>query len=155
MSINDLLLIAASLAAFVTRSHAGVAFCCLYLVHMLAQSYLGDVEYYGALILIDSAVALSICAIKQPSRNAITVAVCSGLFLVINCAGLVMWWLYLSSAAYDLACSAAYLLMISALIKMRPTYERKRGGILDLDHPVAGAAVRQGMGMHNQNGGEK
>jgi hypothetical protein len=155
VSINDFLFIALCLVAVLTRSHAGVAFCCLYLLHMLVQSYLGDVAYYGALILIDSAVAMSICAIKQPSRNAIAVAVCSGVFLVINCAGLVMWWLYISPAAYDLACSAAYLLMISALIKMRPTYERKRGGILDLDHPVAGVAVRQGVGMHHQNGGEK
>ena len=155
MSMNDILLIVVSLVAVLTRSHAGVAFCCLYLLHMLAQSYLGDVEYYGALILIDSAVALSICAINRPSRNAIAVAVCSGLFLAINCAGLVMWWLYLSPAAYDLACSAAYLLMISALIKMRPTYERKRGGNVDLACPVAGTAVRQGVGMHHKNGGEK
>lgn len=145
MSINDILLIVVSMVAVLTRSHAGVAFCCLYLLHMLSQYYLGDVEYYGALILIDSAVAMSICAIKQPSRNAISVAVCSVVFLVINCAGLVMWWLYLSPTAYDLACSAAYLLMISALIKMRPTYERKRCGNVDLACPVAGTAVRQGV----------
>lgn len=155
MSINDVLFIALCLVAVLTRSHAGVAFCCLYLLHMMAQSYLGDVAYYGSLILIDSAVAMSICAIKKPSRNAIYVAVCSGVFLVINCAGLVMWWLYLSPVVYDAACSAAYMLMISALIKMRPTYERKRGGNVDLACPVAGTAVRQGVGLHNQNGGEK
>lgn len=145
MSINDFLFITLCLVAALTRSNSGIAICFLYSIHMLIQSMLGDIAYYGILILIDSAVAMSICAIKQPSRNAITVAVCSGIFLVINCAGLVMWWLYLSPAAYDLACSAAYLLMISALIKMRPTYERNRGGDLDLDYPVAGAAVRQGV----------
>lgn len=155
MSINDFLFITLCLVAAFTRSYSGIAICFLYSIHMLMQSMLGDIAYYGILILIDSAVALSICAVKQPSRNAIAVAVCSGLFLVINCAGLIAWWLYLSPAAYDLACSVAYLLMISALIKMRPTYERKRGGILDLDHPVAGAAVRQGVGLHHKNGGEK
>lgn len=155
MSISDFLLILVSLVAVFTRSHAGVAFCCLYLLHMLAQSYLGDAAYYGTLILIDSAVAMSICAIKKPSRNAISVAVCSGVFLVINCAGLVMWWLYISPAAYDVACSAAYLLMISALIKMRPTHDSMRSGDLDLDYPVAGATVRQGVGLHHKNGGEK
>lgn len=155
MTLNDLLFFCLCCVAMITRSRCGVAFCCLYLLHMLFESYLGDAAYYGLLILIDSAVAMLICLLSNPSRNAIAVATCSGVFLVINCAGLVMWWFYLSPAAYDLACSAAYLLMISALIKMRPTHDRMFSGNVDLACHAAGATVRQGVGLHNQNGGEK
>ena len=47
------------------------------------------------------------------------------------------------------------LLMMSAIIKMRPTHDSVRSGNMDLDCPAAGATVRQGVGLHHKNGGEK
>ena len=47
------------------------------------------------------------------------------------------------------------LLMMSALIKMRPTHDSVRSGNMDLGYPVAGTAVRQGVGLHHKNDGEE
>lgn len=146
--LNDYLQFALAVVSIWRRSWLSVAFSSLYLLHMAADPYLSDPAYYIALIMIDSAVAMSITA-YTPSRNDLAVAACSGLFLIVNCIGLGIWFAGMEPAPYDYACSVVYVIMIASVISTRkPANERKRRSDRRLGFSRPVLAVRSGLGLH-------
>lgn len=151
MSANDWLAVIVLASSLYARSPAALCFCALYLAHMAVESKLSDVAYYSSLILIDSAVAIITTAISRPSRATIITGIASGLFMVANVAGLAAWSLYLSPGPYDAFCSVVYIAMAVALIN-EGINGRRIGRVYYLGGSRAGAAVREGVGLHNQGG---
>ena len=155
MSINDVLFITLAVVSVLRRSWLAVAFSILYLLHMAVESHLSSQMYYLALILIDAAVAMSITAFT-PSRRDIFIAGCCGLFLLVNCYGLAIWWLYMPPTSYDYACTAVYIIMITTIISMgKPAHERLQRDDGRLGRSSAWLAVREGLGLHYKEGGNK
>ena len=155
MSINDVLFIVLAVVSVLRRSWMAVAFSFLYLLHMAVESHLSSPMYYLALILIDAAVALSISA-YTPSRRDIFIAGCCGLFLLVNCYGLAIWWLYMPPTSYDYACTAVYITMITTIISMgKPAHERKQRDDGGLGCSGAWLAVREGLGLYYKEGCHK
>lgn len=153
MSINDWLAAGVLLASVCAMSPAAMSFCLLYIIHMMIEPVMSDQIYYVSLIIIDSAVAFSITAMRSPTRASVITAIFSGVFLVVNCAGLIAWYLYLPPAPYDALCSIVYVTMAAALIR-----EGRNGGGWDRFWGVArtltSSFVRKSMGVHKENGGK-
>lgn len=153
MSINDWFAMGVLLASVCAMSPAALSFCLLYITHMMFEPAMSDPVYYVSLIIIDSAVAFSIAAIKRPSRASMITAIFSGVFLVVNCAGLIAWYLYLPPAPYDALCSIVYVTMAAALIR-----EGRNGGgwnrFCGVARALAGSFVRKGVGLHKEDGGK-
>lgn len=150
MSTNDWLAIFVMATSLYAASPAAIAFCAMYASHIMLEPMMSDAIYYVSLILIDSAVAFAITSIKIPSRASVITGAFAGLFLVINCAGFLAWYLYLPPTPYDAACSAVYVAMAALLIR-----EGWNGGGWDRVRGVAGsiarAAMRKGLGVHNED----
>lgn len=151
MSVNDWLAVIVLVSSLYARSPAALCFCALYIAHMAVESKLVDEAYYLSLILIDSAVAIVTTAVSRPSRATIITGIASGLFMVANVAGLAAWSLYLSPGPYDAFCSVVYVAMAVALIN-EGINGRRIGRIHYMGGSRAGAAVREGVGLHNQGG---
>lgn len=150
MTLNEFLFFSLCIVSVWRRSWLAVAFSFMYLLHMAADSYLSDPAYYVVLILIDSAVAMSISAYR-PSRQDLAVAACSGLFLIINGYGLIIWFIGLQPDSYNYACSAAYIIMIASIISMgRASHERRGRDKVRVDGRSSVLACRAGMGVHHQ-----
>ncbi len=155
MSINDYMQIMLAVVSIWRRSWLALAFSILYLLHMAVESQLSGPMYYLTLILIDAAVALSISA-YTPSRRDIFIAGCCGLFLLANCYGLAIWWLYMTPTSYNYACAAVYIIMITTIISMgKPAHERMQRDDGRLGCSGAWFAVREGLGLHYKEGGSK
>ena len=75
--------------------------------------------------------------------------VSSGVFLAVNVAGFVAWYLYLPPATYDAVCSVVYIAMGAALINEGSN--GRRLALHDMGDSSAGAPVRKGMGVHHKD----
>lgn len=100
------------------------------------------VRFSPLLVLADS--------FKSPSRASVITGVSSGVFLAVNVAGFVAWYLYLPPATYDAVCSVVYIAMGAALINEGSN--GRRLALHDMGVTSAGAPMRKGMGGHHKDG---
>lgn len=149
MSLNDILFALVCLAAVYARSVSAALFCAAYALHSFYSPAMEQWARYVVLILIDSATAFAVVAIKRPSRASVITGVSSGVFLAVNVAGFVAWYLYLPPATYDAVCSVVYIAMGAALINEGSN--GRRLGLHDMGVSSAGAPVRKGMGVHHKD----
>ena len=149
MSLNDILFALVCLTAVYARSVSAALFCAAYALHSFYSPAMEQWARYVALILIDSATAFAVVAIKRPSRASVITGVSSGVFLAVNVAGFVAWYLYLPPATYDAVCSVVYIAMGAALINEGSN--GRRLALHDMGDSAAGAPVRKGMGLHHKD----
>ena len=123
-------------------------FCAAYALHSFYSPAMEPWMRYATLILIDSATAFAVVAIKRPSRASVMTGVSSGVFLAVNVAGFVAWYLYLPPATYDAVCSVVYIAMGAALINEGSN--GRRLALHDMGDSSAGAPVRKGVGLHHK-----
>jgi hypothetical protein len=128
-------------------------FCAAYALHSFYAPAMEQWLRYVVLILIDSAAAFAVAAIKRPSRASVLTGVFSGAFLAVNTAGLIAWYLYLPPTSYDAVCSVVYIALLAALIN-EGSNGRRRMAVHDMGAPAPRAARRSGVGVRNKNGGE-
>lgn len=150
MSLNDVLFAMVCLAAVYARSVSAALFCAAYALHSFYSPAMEPWARYVVLILIDSAAAFSVAAIKRPSRASVITGVSSGVFLAVNVAGFVAWYLYLPPATYDAVCSVVYIAMGAALIN-EGSNGRRRLALHGMGDSSAGAPVREGVGVHHKD----
>lgn len=150
MSLNDVLFALVCLAAVYARSVSAALFCAAYALHSFYSPAMEPWARYVVLILIDSAAAFSVAAIKRPSRASVITGVSSGVFLAVNVAGFVAWYLYLPPATYDAVCSVVYIAMGAALIN-EGSNGRRRLALHDMGDSSAGAPMREGVGVHHKD----
>lgn len=150
MSLNDILFALVCLAAVYARSVSAALFCAAYALHSFYSPGMEQWLRYVVLILIDSATAFAVAAIKRPSRASVITGVSSGVFLAVNVAGFVAWYLYLPPATYDAVCSVVYIAMGAALIN-EGSNGRRRLAIPTMGDPAAGAAVCAVVGVHHKD----
>ena len=150
MSLNDILFALVCLAAVYARSVSAALFCAAYALHSFYSPAMEQWARYVVLILIDSAAAFSVAAIKRPSRASVITGVSSGVFLAVNVAGFVAWYLYLPPATYDAVCSVVYIAMGAALIN-EGLNGRRRLDLHDMGDSSAGAPVHKGVGVHHKD----
>ena len=149
MSLNDILFALVCLAAVYARSVSAALFCAAYALHSFYSPAMEQWMRYATLILIDSATAFSVVAIKRPSRASVITGVSSGVFLAVNVAGFVAWYLYLPPATYDAVCSVVYIAMGAALINEGSN--GRRLALHDMGDSSAGAPVHKGVGVHHKD----
>lgn len=149
MSLNDVLFALVCLTAVYARSAAAALFCAAYALHSFYSPAMEQWVRYVVLILIDSAAAFAVAAIKRPSRASVVTGVSSGVFLAVNMAGFVAWYLYLPPATYDAVCSVVYIAMGAALINEGSN--GRRLALHDMGVSSAGAPVRKGVGVHHKD----
>ena len=149
MSLNDVLFALVCLTAVYARSVSAALFCAAYALHSFYSPAMEQWQRYVVLILIDSATAFAVAAIKRPSRASVITGVSSGVFLAVNVAGFVAWYLYLPPATYDAVCSVVYIAMGAALINEGSN--GRRLALHDMGVSSAGAPVRKGMGVHHKD----
>lgn len=128
---------------------AAALFCAVYALHSFYSPAMEPWARYVVLILIDSAAAFSVASIKRPSRASVITGVSSGVFLAVNVAGFVAWYLYLPPATYDAVCSVVYIAMGAALINEGSN--GRRLALHDMGDSSAGAPVREGVGVHHKD----
>lgn len=150
MSLNDILFALVCLAAVYARSVSAALFCAAYALHSFYSPAMEQWMRYATLILIDSATAFAVVAIKRPSRASVITGVSSGVFLAVNVAGFVAWYLYLPPATYDAVCSVVYIAMGAALIN-EGSNGRRRLALHDMGDSSAGAPMREGVGVHHKD----
>ena len=149
MSLNDVLFALVCLAAVYARSVSAALFCAAYALHSFYSPAMEQWMRYATLILIDSATAFAVVAIKRPSRASVITGVSSGVFLAVNVAGFVAWYLYLPPATYDAVCSVVYIAMGAALINEGSN--GRRLALHDMGDSSAGAPMREGVGVHHKD----
>lgn len=149
MSLNDVLFALVCLTAVYARSVAAALFCATYALHSLYSPAMEQWLRYVVLILIDSATAFTVAAVKRPSRASVITGVSSGVFLAVNVAGFVAWYLYLPPATYDAVCSVVYIAMGAALINEGSN--GRRLALPDMGVSSTGAPVRKGVGVHHKD----
>ena len=149
MSLNDILFALVCLAAVYARSVSAALFCAAYALHSFYSPAMEQWMRYVVLILIDSATAFTVVAIKRPSRASVITGVSSGVFLAVNVAGFVAWYLYLPPATYDAVCSVVYIAMGAALINEGSN--GRRLALHDMGDSSAGAPVHKGVGVHHKD----
>lgn len=150
MSLNDILFALVCLAAVYARSVSAALFCAAYALHSFYSPGMEQWLRYATLILINSATAFAVVAIKRPSRASVITGVSSGVFLAVNVAGFVAWYLYLPPATYDAVCSVVYIAMGAALIN-EGSNGRRRLALHDMGDSSAGAPVHKGVGVHHKD----
>ena len=149
MSLNDILFALVCLTAVYARSVSAALFCAAYALHSFYSPAMEQWMRYATLILIDSATAFAVVAIKRPSRASVITGVSSGVFLAVNVAGFVAWYLYLPPATYDAVCSVVYIAMGAALINEGSN--GRRLALHDMGDSSAGAPVHKGVGVHHKD----
>ena len=149
MSLNDILFALVCLAAVYARSVSAALFCAAYALHSFYSPAMEQWMRYVVLILIDSATAFTVVAIKRPSRASVITGVSSGVFLAVNVAGFVAWYLYLPPATYDAVCAVVYIAMGAALINEGSN--GRRLALHDMGDSSAGAPVHKGVGVHHKD----
>jgi prepilin signal peptidase PulO-like enzyme (type II secretory pathway) len=153
MSLNDVLFACVCFGAVYARSVAAALFCAAYALHSFYAPAMEQWLRYVVLILIDSAAAFAVAAINRPSRASVLTGVFSGVFLAVNTAGLIAWYLYLPPTSYDAVCSVVYIALLAALIN-EGSNGRRRMAVHDMGAPAPRAAMRSGVGVRHKNGGE-
>lgn len=149
MSLNDVLFLCVCGAAIYARSVSALLFCAMYALHSFYSPAMEQWARYVVLILIDSATAFAVVAIRRPSRASVITGVFSGVFLAVNVAGLIAWYLYSPPATYDAVCSVVYIAMGAALINEGSN--GRRLALHDMGVSSAGAPVRKGVGVHHKD----
>lgn len=149
MSLNDILFAMVCLTAVYARSVSAALFCAAYALHSFYSPAMEQWMRYVVLILIDSATAFTVVAIKRPSRASVITGVSSGVFLAVNVAGFVAWYLYLPPATYDAVCSVVYIAMGAALINEGSN--GRRLALHGMGVSSAGAPVHKGVGVHHKD----
>lgn len=149
MSLNGILFAMVCLAVVYARSVSAALFCAAYALHSFYSPAMAQWQRYVVLILIDSATAFAVAAIKRPSRASVITGVSSGVFLAVNVAGFVAWYLYLPPATYDAVCSVVYIAMGAALINEGSN--GRRLALHDMGDSSAGAPVSEGAGLHHKD----
>ena len=149
MSLNDVLFLCVCGAAVYARSVSAILFCAAYALHSFYSPAMEQWARYVVLILIDSATAFAVAAVKRPSRASVITGVSSGVFLAVNVAGFVAWYFYFPPATYDAVCSVVYIAMGAALINEGSN--GRRLALHDMGVSSAGAPVRKGMGVHHKD----
>ena len=149
MSLNDILFALVCMAAVYARSVSAALFCAAYALHSFYSPAMEQWMRYATLILIDSATAFAVVAIKRPSRASVITGVSSGVFLAVNVAGFVAWYLYLPPATYDAVCSVVYIAMGAALINEGSN--GRRLALHDMGASSAGAPVHKSVGVHHKD----
>lgn len=149
MSLNDVLFLCVCGSAIYARSVSAMLFCAAYAIHSFYSQEMAQWARYVALILIDSAMAFAVVAIKRPSRASVITGVFSGVFLAVNSVGLIAWYLYFPPATYDAVCSVVYIAMGAALINEGSNGLRL--ALHDMGVSSAGATVRKGVGLHHKD----
>lgn len=149
MSLNDILFALVCLTAVYARSVSAALFCAAYALHSFYSPAMEQWMRYATLTLIDSATAFAVVAIKRPSRASVITGVSSGVFLAVNVAGFVAWYLYLPPATYDAVCSVVYIAMGAALINEGSNGLRL--ALHDMGDSSAGAPVHKGVGVHHKD----
>lgn len=149
MSLNDILFALVCLTAVYARSVSAALFCAAYALHSFYSPAMEPWARYVVLILIDSATAFAVVAIKRPSRASVITGVSSGVFLAVNVAGFVAWYLYIPPATYDAVCSVVYIAMGAALINEGSN--GRRLALQGMGASAAGAPMRKGMGLHHKD----
>lgn len=150
MSLNDVLFALVCLTAVYARSVSAALFCAAYALHSFYSPAMEQWMRYATLILIDSATAFAVVAIKRPSRASVITGVSSGVFLAVNVAGFVAWYLYFPPATYDAVCSVVYIAMLAALIN-EGSNGRRRLALHGMGVSSAGAPVSEGVGLHHKD----
>lgn len=150
MSLNDVLFALVCLTAVYARSVSAALFCAAYALHSFYSPAMEQWMQYATLILIDSATAFAVVAIKRPSRASVITGVSSGVFLAVNVAGFIAWYLYLPPATYDAVCSVVYIAMGAALIN-EGSNGRRRLALHDMGDSSAVAPVHKGVGVHHKD----
>lgn len=150
MSLNDVLFLCVCGSAIYSRSVSAMLFCAAYAIHSFYSPAMAQWMRYVVLILIDSATAFVVVAIKRPSRASVITGVFSGVFLAVNSAGLIAWYLYFQPATYDAVCSVVYIAMLAALIN-EGSHGRRRLALHGMGVSSAGATVRKGVGVHHKS----
>lgn len=153
MSLNDWLFLGLCGSAIYAKSVSALLFCSLYAVHSFYSPSMEQWARYAALILIDSATAFAVVAIKRPSRASVITGVFSGAFLVVNSAGFVAWYLYLPPVTYDAVCSAVYIAMMTAFF-IEGSNGRRRLALRRMGVSSTGAPVCPRVGVHHKDGGQ-
>ena len=146
MSLNDVLFLYVCGAAIYARSVSALLFCSMYALHSFYSPAMEQWARYVVLILIDSATAFAVVAIKRPSRASVITGVFSGAFLAVNVAGFIAWYLYFPPATYGAVCSVVYIAMLAALLNEGP--HGCRLALHDMGVSYAGTPVRKGVGLH-------
>lgn len=149
MSLNDVLFLCVCGSAIYARSVSAMLFCAAYAIHSFYSPAMEQWMRYVVLILIDSATAFVVVAIKRPSRASVITGVFSGVFLAVNSVGLIAWYLYFPPATYDAVCSVVYIAMGAALINEGSN--GRRLALHDMGVSSAGAPVRKGVGLHHKD----
>lgn len=149
MSLNDVLFLCVCGTAIYARSVSAMLFCAAYAIHSFYSQEMAQWARYVALILIDSAMAFAVVAIKRPSWAGVITGVFSGVFLAVNSVGLIAWYLYFPPATYDAVCSVVYIAMGAALINEGSN--GRRLALHDMGVSSAGATVRKGVGLHHKD----
>lgn len=149
MNLNDVLFLCVCGSAIYARSVSAMLFCAAYAIHSFYSPAMEQWMRYVVLILIDSATAFVVVAIKRPSRASVITGVFSGVFLAVNSVGLIAWYLYFPPATYDAVCSVVYIAMGAALINEGSN--GRRLALHDMGVSSAGAPVRKGAGLHHKD----
>lgn len=149
MSMNDVLFLCVCGAAIYARSVSALLFCAAYALHSFYSPTMEQWARYVVLILIDSATAFAVVAIKRPSRASVITGVFSGAFLAVNVAGFIAWYLYFPPATYDAVCSVVYIATLAALLNEGS--HGRRLALHDMGVSSAGAPVRKGVGLHHKD----
>ena len=149
MSLNDILFALVCMAAVYARSVSAALFCAAYALHSFYSPAMEQWMRYVVLILIDSATAFTVVAIKRPSRASVITGVSSGVFLAVNVAGFVAWYHYFPPATYDAVCSVVYIAMGAALINEGSN--GRRLALHDMGDSSTGAPVHKGVGVHHKD----
>lgn len=150
MSLNDVLFLCVCGSAIYARSVSAMLFCAAYAIHSFYSPAIEQWMRYVVIILIDSATSFVVVAIKRPSRASVITGVFSGVFLAVNSVGLIAWYLYFPPATYDAVCSVVYIAMLAALLN--EGLHGRRLALHDMGVSSAGATVRKGVGVRNQDG---
>lgn len=151
MILNDVLFAMMCFTAVYARSALAAVFCAAYALHSFYSAEMAQWMRYVALILIDSGVAFAAVAVKRPSRGTVLTGVFSGVFLVANSVGFVLWYNYIPPATYDAVCSVVYIAMMAAFID-EGSNGRLRLAVYRLAGSDPSLSVRKGLGMHHQDG---
>lgn len=128
MSLNDWLMIAAIVVAVATRWWVVAGLAATYCAQS-AIDYAGWLDAYGyylSVALIDALFVLIIHLKSPVSRHLRIAQLICALFIPVQIGGLVMWYLYEPTLAYNVACSVLYLALITTIISRDKKRARNR-----------------------------
>lgn len=128
MSINDMMLAAVTAAAFLYESRFGVFISALFWAHWVFDTvgWTPDEMYYLMAALVDALAVLGgMCLGPAAPRVRRMQAVCL-FFIVVQTAGLIIWFQYYPPDVYNLTCTGLYVALLLSIMSRDPKRERDR-----------------------------